>query len=491
MRTGLDIAQSTENIIASLSYFVPELIISVGFLLIILIDLFIKRAERLVFIASLVTLLFAAIAYFIQLNIIQTNSLLLFNGMFLHNSYVIGFKLLALFASLLSLIFFNQDRDLKNHPKGINDFFTIFLGGVLGLLTLISSANLLMLFLSIEILSIASYLMVSYTNKEKLQAEAGMKYVLFGATASAIMLYGLTFLYGFSGSLNLYNENIFIAFEHINSFSASLVLLMILAGIGFKLSFVPFHFWTPDAYQQAPTSVSSFLSTVPKIAVFSFLFRLAAPFQLVSIHFSSIILFAAGLTMLVGNVMAVFQKDLKRLLAYSSIGHTGFLLMLLVLPNDSIMSSNLWFYLFAYSITNIGAFMSVAVLDTNFNVKTLEQMKGLGKLNTLIAPCLVIFMVSLTGLPPTVGFIAKFVVFSSLISETTAISFLVPILIVAVLTTVLSLFYYFNIPLHIYLKKPEGLIIKKQKLIFLDFIIVILAIIVLIAGVFPDFFKIF
>lgn len=491
MRTGLDIAQSTENIIASLSYFVPELIISVGFLLIILIDLFIKRAERLVFIASVVTLLFAAIAYFIQLNIIQTNSLLLFNGMFLHNSYVIGFKLLALFASLLSLIFFNQDRDLKNHPKGINDFFTIFLGGVLGLLTLISSANLLMLFLSIEMLSIASYLMVSYTNKEKLQAEAGMKYVLFGATASAIMLYGLTFLYGFSGSLNLYNENIFIAFEHINSFSASLVLLMILAGIGFKLSFVPFHFWTPDAYQQAPTSVSSFLSTVPKIAVFSFLFRLVAPFQLVSIHFSSIILFAAGLTMLVGNVMAVFQKDLKRLLAYSSIGHTGFLLMLLVLPNDSIMSSNLWFYLFAYSITNIGAFMSVAVLDTNFNVKTLEQMKGLGKLNTLIAPCLVIFMVSLTGLPPTVGFIAKFVVFSSLISETTAISFLVPILIVAVLTTVLSLFYYFNIPLHIYLKKTEGLIIKKQKLIFLDFIIVILAIIVLIAGVFPDFFKIF
>jgi NADH-quinone oxidoreductase subunit N len=491
MRTGLDIAQSTENIIASLSYFVPELIISVGFLLIILIDLFIKRAERLVFIASVVTLLFAAIAYFIQLNIIQTNSLLLFNGMFLLNSYVIGFKLLALFASIISLVFFNQDKELKNHPKGINDFYTIFLGGILGLLTLISSANLLMLFLSIEMLSIASYLMVSYTNKEKLQAEAGMKYVLFGATASAIMLYGLTFLYGFSGSLNLYNENIFIAFEHINSFSASLVSLMILAGIGFKLSFVPFHFWTPDAYQQAPTSVSSFLSTVPKIAVFSFLFRLAAPFQLVSIHFSTIILFSAGLTMLVGNVMAVFQKDLKRLLAYSSIGHTGFLLMLLVLPDDSNMSSNLWFYLFAYSITNIGAFMSVTVLDTNFNVKTLEQMKGFGKLNTLIAPCLVIFMVSLTGLPPTVGFIAKFVVFSSLISETTAISFLVPILIVAVLTTVLSLFYYFNIPLHIYLKKPEGLIIKKQKLIFLDFIIVILAIIVLIAGVFPDFFKIF
>jgi NADH-quinone oxidoreductase subunit N len=491
MQTGLNIAQSTENILSSLPYFIPELIMSIGFLLVILIDLFVKRAERLVFIASLVVLVLTSIAYFLQLNIIQTNSLLLFNGMFLHNSYVIGFKLLALFASLLSLIFFHQDKDLKNHPKGINDFYTIFLGGVLGLLTLISSANLLMLFLSIEMLSIASYLMVSYTNKEKLQAEAGMKYVLFGATASAIMLYGLTFLYGFSGTLNLYNEHIFTAFEQINSFSSSLVLLMILAGLGFKLSFVPFHFWTPDAYQQAPTSVSSFLSTVPKIAVFSFLFRLAAPFQLVSMHFSTIILFAAGITMLVGNVMAVFQKDLKRLLAYSSIGHTGFLLMLLVLPDNSNMSSNLWFYLFAYSITNIGAFMSVAALDINFNVKTLEQMKGLGKLNTLIAPCLVVFMVSLTGLPPTVGFIAKFVVFSSLISETTAISFLTPILIVAVLTTVLSLFYYFNIPLHIYLKKSEVLIVKKQNLAFFDFIIVILVITVLIAGVFPDFFKLF
>ncbi|QEK50557.1 NADH-quinone oxidoreductase subunit N [Pedobacter aquae] len=491
MQTGLDIAQSTENIIASLSYFIPEFIITVGFLLIIIIDLFMKKAERLVFFATMFTLFLAAVAYLIQLNIIQTNSLLLFNGMFLHNSYVIGFKLLALFASLLSLVFFNQDKDLKNHPKGINDFYTIFLGGVLGLLTLISSANLLMLFLAIEMLSIASYLMVSYTNKEKLQAEAGMKYVLFGATASAIMLYGLTFLYGFSGTLNLYNDHIFTAFEQVNSFSASLVLLMVLAGIGFKLSFVPFHFWTPDAYQQAPTSVSSFLSTVPKIAVFAFLFRLAAPFQLVSIHFSTIILFAAGLTMLVGNVMAVFQKDLKRLLAYSSIGHTGFLLMLLVLPDDSTMSSNLWFYLFAYSITNIGAFMSIAYLEESFNIKTLQQLKGLGKLNTIIAPCLVVFMVSLTGLPPTVGFMAKFVVFSSLISETTAIGFLVPILIVAVLTTVLSLFYYFNIPLHIYLKKPEQLIVKEKKSPIFDFFIIILAVIVLIAGVFPSFFKIF
>ncbi|MBC7653029.1 MAG: hypothetical protein H7098_00980, partial [Oligoflexus sp.] len=273
-----DITQSTNNILQSIPYFYPEMVLVIGFLLAIVFDLFGIKSKQIVFPLAICTLLISGFFLFNRLNNIG-ESQILFNGMFGFSKAGNLFKLLVLFASILSLLFFNQDGRLKNHPKGINDFYSIFLGGVLGMFLLVSSANLLMVFISIEMISLASYLMVSYNAYQNKQAEAGMKYVLFGAVASAIMLYGISLIYGFTGTINLYGNQLINGLNQIGAAGTSLAIVLFMVGIGFKLSFVPFHFWTPDAYQEAPTSVTSFLTTAPKIAVFGLLFFITPIFQ--------------------------------------------------------------------------------------------------------------------------------------------------------------------------------------------------------------------
>src|SRR5690606_15451553 len=354
--------------------------------------------------------------------------LILFNGMFSVDKNIISFKLLTLLASILSLVFFSLDERLKQHAKGLGDFYSIFIAAVLSMLMLISAANLLLVYISIEMLSLASYLMVSYAASTRLEAEAGLKYVLFGVAASALMLYGISFIYGFSGSLDLFTDAIPEGLNAVSATAKNLVLILFVAGIGFKLSFVPFHFWTPDAYQAAPTSITSFLSTAPKIAVFAFLFSINKLFHLSGDIYFQVILSVSLASMVVGNIMAIFQDDPKRLMAYSSIGHTGFLLMLFVIPELNILKA-LNFYLLVYVLMNIGAFLSFYYLEKAYGAVKLNDFKGLGKSAPLIGVSLVVFMVSLVGLPPTAGFIAKFFVFTVLIGH---VSNSIPLIILLV-----------------------------------------------------------
>lgn len=481
-----NITQSTNDILNSLPYLAAEWTIISSFLLVIVLDLFIKKSREIVFAIATLGLLISAGFLFKQLNEISF-SLLLFNGMFSLTKSAIWFKLLVVFASFLSLLFFYQDHRLKHHPKGMNDFISLFLASVLGMFLLISSVNLLMLYLSVEMLSLASYLMVSYNAYKDKQAEAGMKYVLFGAVASAMMLYGISLIYGFTGTINLYGNDLINGLAQIGSAPTSLAIILLMSGIGFKLSFVPFHFWTPDAYQVAPTSVTFFLSTAPKIAVFGLLYYIMSNFQQIGQGlFSQIILGVAASSMILGNTIAVFQTDPKRMMAYSAIGHTGFILMLFLLPQDAILKA-LLFYLLAYILMNAGTFMSFTYLENRFGALIISDYKGLGKKAPFMGALMVLLMVSLTGLPPTAGFIAKFLVFSSLINLASADIFIAALLVIAALTTLISLFYYLKIPLNFFLKTAESELEEKEgSTYYLLFFLVIICCLILLLGLFPN-----
>lgn len=479
-----NIQQSTTDILYSVSQLKPEWTLSIGFLLVILLDLFVKKSKFLVFATALLTLLASTAFLIIQITHFG-ESQTLFNGMFSLSKAGIQFKLLVVLASALSLIFFYQDHRLIEHQKGINDFISIFLAAVLGMFLLISSANLLMLYLSIEMISLASYLMMNYSAYQNKQAEAGMKYVLFGAVASAIMLYGISLIYGFTGSIDLYGTALSNGFTHIGTSGTALAIILLMAGIGFKLSIVPFHFWTPDAYQEAPTSVTSFISTAPKIAVFGLLFCISPLLQGLSGNlFSQIVLVAASASMILGNTIAIFQENPKRMMAYSAIGHTGFMLMLFVLPQHQILTA-LSFYLLIYVLMNIGSFLAIHQLEVKFGAVQISDYKGLGRQAPIISVSLVIFMVALTGLPPTAGFIAKFLIFSSLIQAASTSLWMSILLIVAALTTVISLFYYLKVPLNLFLKKSAVELEEKQKSKIGITLILLLASLILLFGVWP------
>lgn len=480
-----NITQTTNDILNSLPYLAAEWTIIAGFLLVILLDLFIKKSKLIVFAFAMLSLIISAGFLFKQLTEISTN-LLLFNGMFSLTKAAIQFKLLVVFASLLSLLFFYQDHRLKHHPKGVNDFISIFLASVLGMFLLISSANLLMLYLSIEMISLASYLMVSYNAYQNNQAEAGMKYVLFGAVASAMMLYGISLIYGFTGTINLYGNELANGLIQIGNAGSALAVILLMTGIGFKLSFVPFHFWTPDAYQVAPTSVTSFLSTAPKIAVFGLLFYILPQFQILGGNvFTQLILGVVAASMILGNTIAIFQQDPKRMMAYSAIGHTGFILMLFLLPQNAILKA-LLFYLLAYTLMNAGTFMSFTYLENKFGALTLSDYKGLGKKAPFIGVLMVLLMISLTGLPPTAGFIAKFLVFSALINLASADVYVAGLLVIAALTTVVSLFYYLKIPLNFFLKPTENEVKEREGSNYLLIYIAISVTLILMIGLFPS-----
>ncbi|MBD3749409.1 MAG: NADH-quinone oxidoreductase subunit N [Sphingobacteriales bacterium] len=483
-----NIQQSTTDILHSVSLLKPEWTLSLGFLLVILLDLFIKKSRVLVLTVALLTLLVTTAFLIIQITHFG-ESQLLFNGMFSLSKAGIQFKLLVLVASALSLIFFYQDHRLAENPKGINDFISIFLAAVLGMFLLISSANLLMLYLSIEMISLASYLMVNYSAYQNKQAEAGMKYVLFGAVASAIMLYGISLIYGFTGSIDLYGTALSDGFSHLGTNGTALAIILLMVGVGFKLSFVPFHFWTPDVYQEAPTSVTAFISTAPKIAVFGLLFCITPLLQSLSGDlFSQIILITASASMILGNTIAIFQENPKRMMAYSAIGHTGFMLMLFVLPQDQILTA-LSFYLLIYVLMNIGSFLAINQLELQFGAVQISDYKGLGKQIPFISVSLVIFMVALTGLPPTAGFIAKFLIFSSLIQAASTSLWISILLIVAALTTVISLFYYLKIPLNLFLKKSAVELEEKQKSKIGIALILLIATFILVLGIWPVLIK--
>ncbi len=458
-----NISPSINDTIRSLSLFYAEISIIAGFILVIIADLFYpKRSSQLSFLLTLLCLTFVGFLNFGQLG---RPAVLAFGGMIVVDHLAILFKIIFCFISILFVLFVRYNKALQSSNKGTGDLYSILLAVHLGLHLMVMSQNLVMIYLSLEMVSVGSYLMVGYLSGSAKQSEAAMKYALFGAVCSAFMLYGMSLLYGFTGSLEIYSPQ-FVSFLSTTPFhSWGLALVMLLIGIAFKLSLVPFHFWSPDVYEGAPTPVTAFLSTGPKIAGFALLIRILTPFQPLNLSgvdssvfsLTNILAVMAILSMVVGNFGAIWQNNVKRMLAYSSIGHTGFMLMALFVFSASGFKA-LLFYMVIYSIMNMAAFMIVDEIEERTGKENIDDYKGLGKPFAVLMIALVIVLVSLTGLPPTAGFTAKFLVFSAAIEayNLSGSSLLMVMIITGALSTVVSLFYYFRIPLNAFLRTGEG-----------------------------------
>ncbi|WP_293902118.1 NADH-quinone oxidoreductase subunit N [Sphingobacterium sp. UBA5670] len=478
------ISSFIDQIIVSIPYFKPELTLIVTFIGTILASLFIDRHwKHTSFTITLIGLLLSG-CYLLGQGISQVETVGFFDMIHI-DAFAIAARLIMLLSTMLICIFIQQRQQVR--PLG--DLYAVLLTATLGLNLLTMSSNWLMIFIAVETVSISSYIMVGYFSTTKVQSEAALKYVLFGSICAAVMLYGLSLLYGFTGNLNFDAPSHIAGLMEAPQIMISVALLFLLTGIGFKLSFFPFHVWSPDVYQGAPTVITTYLATVPKIAVVVLLSKILSAWLNVSFYFSDfltyVIIAIAIATMLIGNLAALRQQDAKRMMAYSSIGHTGILLMaVLVYQNNE--SNVLLFYLSIYALMNIAVFIFIDALETSLGNTTIESYRGLGKQFPLLFTSFSIVLIALIGLPPTAGFVGKLLVFSKVFEQYQNFqSFsLLALLIVGALTSVISLFYYFKIPLNAFLKDSTTSPAVKFNAVLLC-IGILCTLAVLILGIFP------
>jgi len=378
------------------------------------------------------------------------------------------FKLFTLAALAVVCVFVMSDRRERQH--GIGEYYFLLLGAAVGIFFMVSTNNLLLLVLGLELLSLASYSLAGFHKGNKASAEAALKYVIFGGLSAGVMIFGISLLYGLTGTIDI-AEMATLGAEGIprgltgqlaaSPIPVGIAVTMVLAGFAYKISAVPFHFWTPDVYQGAPTPVTTFLAVASKAAGFGALLRFMGVLfvrddvqGLVADYGSQVgllIAVLAAVTMTVGNVSAIGQSSLKRMLAYSSVAHAGYLLMGVATMNEAGFSAAL-FYMAAYYFMNLGAFGVVLYFEGVTGNDHIDSLAGLGRKAPLISIVMVAFLVSLTGLPPTIGYYGKFMLFTATID-----SGMTWLAVVAGLNSAVSLFYYFRIAKVLFLREgPDG-----------------------------------
>lgn len=467
----------------NLALILPELILVIFGMLILIGDLVWREKGYIVLAWG--TLVAFALAFIATLTLwgISTS---LFAGMYVIDLFSTFFKLFAavtgIFIVLISLDYLRERTPYRG------EFFGLFTFAVLAMMMMASSANLLMLYLSIEFLSYTSYLLTGFLREDKKSNEAAIKYFLYGAITSAVMLYGLSLLYGISGSLNLTDIARVFA-SRLDSTTSTVALAssaLILAGLGFKISLVPFHQWAPDTYEGAPTPVTAFLSVGSKALGFAVLLRLAlTAFPTFQNDWAPVLAVISIITMTLGNLVALRQTNVKRMLAYSSIAQAGYILIGLVAVNLQGVSpfaglNGILIYLFAYLFTNLGAFIGVIAIENATGIVEIPQYAGLVKRAPLVAALFVIFFLSLAGIPPTAGFIGKFFVFGAALRE--GWLFLAAI---GVVNSVISVFYYFSVVRAAFFEQAtDATPIRLAPAITLS--LVVSAAVVLLVAVYPE-----
>ena len=434
----------------SLSYYWPELILIGVILAALVIDLFTEKSRSdLIGWVLLIGLLIIATAIWNQDDLTTT----LFTDMIVLDPFATFFKLLVILSTLFVTVVSWQNSELEDYRKG--EYFILLGILVFGLFLMVSSIDIIMVYISIEVVSIMSFILAGYLKLDTRSNEAGLKYVVYGAFSSGIMLFGLSILFGLTGSTNYFVIQQSLAGLN-GSASAALVmaLLMILAGFGYKISAVPFHFWTPDVYEGAPTTITAYLSVAPKAAGFAIIIRFfhqvfsdggalinTVSFGKPDIPWPEIIGILAVITMTLGNLVAIQQESIKRMLAYSSVAHAGY--MMLALPVLSIQAVYaIMVYLVMYLFMNLGAFFVVITIKNKTGGETFDDYRGLGWEMPFVGIVMTLFMLSLTGLPPTAGFIGKFYIFSALIGGGSQYYWLA---ILGGINSVISLYYYFYV----------------------------------------------
>jgi NADH-quinone oxidoreductase subunit N len=376
----------------------------------------------------------------------------LFEGMFVHDGLTVFFTLLFCAVGVVSVLFAWHYN--KRTRIGQPEFYSLLLTAVLGMVVMAASNDLITIFLGLELMSLSLYVMVGFRRNLLESNEAALKYFLLGAFASAFLLYGIALLYGATGTTNLQRIGDFLGDTPLGRQPLILMgSLLVFTGFLFKVAAVPFHMWTPDAYQGAPTSVTGFMSAGAKAAGFAALLRiLVRALPSLQHDWQPLLAVVAMLTMTVGNVTALLQNNVKRMLAYSSIAHAGYILVALAAggPDGSAAAV---FYLAVYSFMNLGAFALLTMMGRGSDEPVLvSDLAGLGFRQPLAGLALTLFMVSLGGIPPTAGFMGKVVVFGAAVKA----GLVWPLVVVGVLNSVISVFYYLRITVALYMREPEG-----------------------------------
>jgi proton-translocating NADH-quinone oxidoreductase chain N len=329
------------------------------------------------------------------------------------------------------------------------ELYALLVFTALGLSLMAGSADLILLALAIEFVSLTSYVLAGYFKADVRSTEAGIKYFLFGAGASAVMLYGFSILYGLTGETNLYAVAGKLRAAPAPAVVVALVLS--LAGFGFKISMVPFHQWTPDVYEGAPTPIAAYLSVASKAAGFAALVRLlVVALAPTAVDWITLVAGLSALTMTLGNLLALPQRNIKRMLAYSSISHAGFLLIGVAAYRGDFGTFGLLLYVLAYTFTNLGAFFVAIVVGQRVGSDAIPEYAGLAQRAPVLAALMALFMLSLTGIPPTAGFLGKFYLFGAAINNG-----LLWLAVVGVLNSVVALYYYANVIRVMYLLPPH------------------------------------
>ncbi len=416
----------------NLNLIYPELFIGISLMVLLIVGVFKKNSFNLISKFTALSLLVAIPMVYINDNV----SVKLFSNNYIIDELSSFLKILILASSAFALFFTNQY--IKDNKIDQFEYPILIMSAILGMFVMVSSNNLIGLYLGIELQSLSLYVLASLNRDSVKSTEAGVKYFVLGALSSGLLLYGCSLIYGFTGSTNYY-----IIAENFDSRNLGLLfgLVFILIGLAFKISAVPFHMWTPDVYEGAPTSVTAFLALAPKVAGFGAIIRiLYVAFGNVFVEWQIILIFISVASMILGAVAAIGQTNIKRLMAYSSISHMGYGLAGLATGIDEGVSASI-LYIFLYVVMNIGSFVCILIMKRkNIYFENIRDLSGLSKNHPVIAFSFTIFLFSLAGIPPLAGFFAKFYIFLAVIKAE-----LFALAVIGLVTSVISAFYYLKI----------------------------------------------
>ena len=455
----------------------PELVIALTLLIVLVFDLFDSISKKVL---GWMTIVGAGIALWVSIQMHQAGTVgTQFNEMFKVDNFSLFFNIIFLVSTILVALISISYMGGENRKQG--PYYLLILLATLGMMLMAAGNELIIVFLGLELMSLSLYVLAGYFRESPASSEAGMKYLLLGAFASAFFLYGIALIYGGAGT-----TSVPAIAEAIASPNKSPLLLagmfMLIVGFGFKVAIVPFHQWAPDVYEGAPTTIAAFISAGPKAAGFAAFLRIfMEALPNLQVEWSGVIILLAMLTMTVGNVVAIAQTNIKRMLAYSSIAHAGYVLIGLAAANNDGVSSAM-LYLLIYCVMNIGAF-GVVILAKTADGESLmiSDYAGLGLRKPLLAMFMTVMLLSLAGFPPTAGFVGKFYIFKSAVQAGH-----IWLVIIGAVNTAISAFYYLRVVVTMYMREPEEELEFSPYSSTLVIGLIIAAIGVLLIGVLPS-----
>ena len=428
--------------LSDISALVPEIILACVGMTILLLELVIKRKS----VIAAFTLA-GALAAILALKTVPGAP---FDGMFIGDPYSVFFKFVFLINLIFSVLISSKYLESEGALRG--EYYALLALATTGMMVMASAGDLILLYLGLELMALSTYILAGFVRHDFKGNEAAIKYFLMGAFSSAVLLYATSFVYGLTGTTNLRAIAEYISANDVAKNPMLMVsIAMFIVSFGFKIAAAPFHMWAPDVYEGAPTPVTAFMSVGPKaagFAVFARVFMTAFPLQ--QIHWAYVLIPVAVLTMAVGSILAIQQTNIKRMLAYSSIAHAGYAMLGIVAGTQEGVSA-MMNYMLIYVFMNVGAFSIVIMLRSAENgFQDISDYQGLAKRRPMVAALMLIFMFSLTGIPPTAGFIGKFFIFKSLIQ----VGYIWPAVLAAVFSAV-SAFFYLRIVMYVYMKPPK------------------------------------